>query len=116
MTNPATGAILYGVEVPKDGPRTYWANLRLSYEALPPDTRARIEGRRAIFSYAERYKDYSDETVPTEEILAKTPEGDPRPRPDPPGVRRQDPLPGSRAPWSALKEWMSRKVGPCSTN
>ena len=74
MENPATGAILYGVEVPEDGPRTYWANLRLAYDALPPSTKARIEGRRAIFRYAERYKDYQDETVPTEEILAKTPD------------------------------------------
>ena len=74
MTNPATGAILYGVEVPEDGPQTYWANLRLAYEALPQETRARIEGRRAIFSYANRYKDYNDETVPTAEILARTPD------------------------------------------
>ena len=73
MENPATGAILYGVEVPENGPRTYWANLRLAYDALPPDTKASIENRRAVFSYAERYKDYNDETVPTEEILAKTP-------------------------------------------
>lgn len=74
MAKPATGAILYGVEVPEGGPRTYWANLRLAYDALPSDTKARIEGRRAIFRYAERYKDYQDETVPSEEILAKTPE------------------------------------------
>lgn len=73
MAKPATGAILYGVEIPEHGPRTYWANLRLAYDALPPHTRARIQGRRAVFSYAERYKDYNDETVPTEEILAKTP-------------------------------------------
>ena len=74
MANPATGAILYGVEVPENGPRTYWANLRLAYEALSQDTKARIEGRRAIFRYSERYKDYQDETVPTEEILAHTPD------------------------------------------
>ena len=35
MAEPATGAILYGVEVPEDGPHTYWANLQLAYEALP---------------------------------------------------------------------------------
>ena len=74
MANPATGAILYGVEVPEDGPRTYWANLRLAYEALSQETKARIDGRRAIFRYSERYKDYQDETVPTEEILARTPD------------------------------------------
>ena len=74
MAEPATGAILYGVEVPEDGPRTYWANLRLAYEALPAETKARIEGRRAIFRYAERYKDYQDETVPTQEILDRTPD------------------------------------------
>ena len=58
MTKPATGAILYGVEVPEDGPHTYWANLQLAYEALPQETKARIAGRRAIFRYGERYKDY----------------------------------------------------------
>ncbi len=74
MANPATGAILYGVEVPENGPRTYWANLRLAYEALLQETKVRIDGRRAIFRYSERYKDYQDETVPTEEILARTPD------------------------------------------
>ena len=74
MADPATGAILYGVEVPEDGPQTYWANLQLAYEALPQETKARIAGRRAIFRYAERYKDYEDESVPSEEILAQTPD------------------------------------------
>ena len=74
MAEPATGAILYGVEVPEDGPHTYWANLHLAYEALPQETKARIAGRRAIFRYAERYKDYKDESVPSEEILAQTPD------------------------------------------
>ncbi len=74
MAEPATGAILYGVEVPEDGPQTYWANLQLAYEALPQDTKARITGRRAIFSYANRYKGYEDESVPSEEILAQTPD------------------------------------------
>ena len=74
MAEPATGAILYGVEVPEDGPQTYWANLQLAYEALPQKTMARIAGRRAIFSYAQRYKGYEDETVSSEEILAQTPD------------------------------------------
>ena len=42
MAEPATGAILYGVEVPEDGPHTYWANLQLAYEALPQETKSRI--------------------------------------------------------------------------
>ena len=74
MAEPATGAILYGVEVPEDGPHTYWANLQLAYEALPQETKARIAGRSAIFRYGERYKDYEDESVPSEEILARTPD------------------------------------------
>ena len=74
MAEPATGAILYGVEVPEDGPQTYWANLHLAYEALPQETKARVDGRSAIFSYAQRYKDYEDENVPSEEILAQTPD------------------------------------------
>ena len=74
VAEPATGAILYGVEMPEDGPHTYWANLQLAYEALPQETKARIAGRRAIFRYGERYKDYEDESVPSEEILAQTPD------------------------------------------
>lgn len=58
-TNPGTGAVLYGVEVPKDGAATYFANLRLAYEALPDHLKRRIEHLDAIYDYARRAASYS---------------------------------------------------------
>jgi alpha-ketoglutarate-dependent taurine dioxygenase len=52
-TRPATGSMLYGLEVTSSG-RTYWANQYAAYEALSADVRASIEGRTGIFSYAKR--------------------------------------------------------------
>ncbi|MBT6274604.1 MAG: hypothetical protein HOI95_10780, partial [Chromatiales bacterium] len=34
MVQPATGSILYMVEMPKEAPTTYWANLQLAYAGL----------------------------------------------------------------------------------
>lgn len=58
-TRPGTGAVLYGVEVPKDGAATYFANLRLAYEALPDNLKARIENLGAIYDYGRRAATYS---------------------------------------------------------
>ncbi|MGE0312296.1 MAG: TauD/TfdA dioxygenase family protein [Lautropia sp.] len=52
--NPATGAMLYGVEVPPKGGRFYWANQYLAFESLPADVRALIDGRTGRYSYAKR--------------------------------------------------------------
>ncbi|MEL0019820.1 MAG: TauD/TfdA family dioxygenase [Rickettsiales bacterium] len=73
MPAPATGAILQGVEVPEDGPQTYWANLALAYAALPEATKRRIDGKRGIFSYAKRVSKYDQEKTP-EEVRRKTPD------------------------------------------
>jgi taurine dioxygenase len=73
MTSPATGAILYGVEVPLGGPDTMWANLALAYDALPGVLQKNIAGRRGIFSYAKRVSAYDQETTP-EEVRRKTPD------------------------------------------
>ena len=53
-TRPATGAMLYGVEVPATSGRTYWANQYLAYELLPAATKAAIDGKVGTFSYAKR--------------------------------------------------------------
>ena len=31
VANPATGSVLYMVEMPRDNANTYWANLHLAY-------------------------------------------------------------------------------------
>ena len=52
--NPATGALLYGVEVPPRGGRFFWANQYLAFESLPAEVRRLIDGRQGRYSYAKR--------------------------------------------------------------
>ena len=73
MKEPATGAILHGVEVPENGPKTYWSNLALAYSSLPELTKRRLEGKRGIFSYAKRVSGYDQERTP-EDVRRKTPD------------------------------------------
>lgn len=73
MQSPATGAVLHGIEVPENGPRTYWANLALAYARLPDATKRKIDGKRGIFSYAKRVSGYDQEITP-EEVRRKTPD------------------------------------------
>lgn len=76
MMNPATGALLYAVEIAHEGGTTFWANLAEAYVALPEGLRRAVEGRRAIFSYAKRlagYKEEKDRTI-SEEAKKRTPD------------------------------------------
>ena len=73
VTDPATGALLYMVEMPPDGGRTFWANLRLAYAALPKTTRRRIEGLSAVYDYLKRQSGYDDEEPMSDELRRKTP-------------------------------------------
>ena len=52
---PATGAILYGLEVPHDGGDIYWADQYGAYDLLPDDVKQAIEGKSGTFRYAKRY-------------------------------------------------------------
>lgn len=51
---PSTGAILYGVEVPRDGGDIYWADQYRAYELLSPEVQSKIEGRIGTYRYAKR--------------------------------------------------------------
>jgi alpha-ketoglutarate-dependent taurine dioxygenase len=51
---PATGAMLYGVEVPQGGGDIYWANQYGAWDRLPADIRKLIEGRTGTYRYAKR--------------------------------------------------------------
>jgi alpha-ketoglutarate-dependent taurine dioxygenase len=73
VLNPATGSVLYMVEMPHDGGRTYWANLRQAYAALDPATKARIESLEGIYDYLARQSTYDDEAPMSAELRAKTP-------------------------------------------
>lgn len=82
MQAPSRGSALYAVEIPRAADRTLgdtlFASTAAAYDALPADTRARIEGLRATFSLAHhRAKLMADgdgeEAALTEEQAAKTP-------------------------------------------
>jgi len=55
QVRPATGAILYGTEVPRDGGDIYWADQYGAWDLLPPDVQQLIEGRMGTYRYAKRY-------------------------------------------------------------
>jgi taurine dioxygenase len=74
MMNPATGAMLYALELPPDGGTTSWVDLCAAYAGLPDRLKRVIEGRRAVFSYVKRLAGYQgvDQVIP-EEAKRKTP-------------------------------------------
>lgn len=51
---PSTGAILYGVEVPRDGGDIYWADQYRAWSLLPEAVRRKIDGRIGTYRYAKR--------------------------------------------------------------
>jgi len=55
QVRPATGAMLYGTEVPRDGGDIYWANQYAAWERLPKDIQQLIDGKLGTFRYAKRY-------------------------------------------------------------
>ncbi len=70
-TRPATGSMLYGLEVTSTSGRTYWANQYAAFEALPADVRAAIEGRTGVFSYAKRLEVFYPKDQKRDEGLKK---------------------------------------------
>jgi len=74
MLNPATGAMLYALELPSEGGATSWVDLSAAYAGLPDRLRRAVEGRRAIFSYVKRLAGYQGvDRVISEEAKGKTP-------------------------------------------
>ena len=73
MTAPATGALLYMVEMPNEGGTTYWANLQQAYDALSEETRSQIAHLEAIYDYAKRQSTYDDEAPLSPALRVKTP-------------------------------------------
>src|SRR5215831_4639789 len=74
MLCPATGAMLYALELPPEGGTTSWVDLAAAYSALPDRLKRAVEGRRAIFDYANRLAGYQGvDRVISEEAKRKTP-------------------------------------------
>jgi alpha-ketoglutarate-dependent taurine dioxygenase len=55
QARPATGALLYGTEVPRDGGDIYWSNQYGAWDLLPQDVRDLIDGKLGTYRYAKRY-------------------------------------------------------------
>lgn len=73
MIEPATGAMLYALELPPEGGTTLWVDLCAAYAGLPPRLKHAVEGKRAIFSYSKRLAGYQGvDRVITEAAKQKT--------------------------------------------
>jgi taurine dioxygenase len=74
MMNPATGAMLYAVELPSEGGITSWVDLSLAYDGLPDRLKLAVEGKRAVFSYVKRLAGYQGvDRVISDTTKRKTP-------------------------------------------
>ena len=73
VANPSTGSMLYMIEMPPAGGGTYWANLKLAWEALPEATKRRIEPLHVVYDYLLRQSTYDDEAPMSEELRRRTP-------------------------------------------
>lgn len=51
MAMPAKATLLHSIEIPSRGGATWFCNMHSVYEALPAETRSRINGLRAIHAY-----------------------------------------------------------------
>ena len=73
MLNPATGALLYALELAPKGGATSWVDLCAAYTALPDRLKHAVDGRRAVFDYAKRLAGYQgvDQMI-SEEAKRKT--------------------------------------------
>lgn len=73
MVDPATGSVLYMVEMPTPAPATYWANMRLAYDALPPELASGTNEINVVYDYLVRQSKYDNEPALTAELRRKTP-------------------------------------------
>ena len=70
-TRPATGSMLYGLEVTSSSGCTYWANQYLAYESLPGEVKRAIDGRSGVFSYAKRLEVFYPKEQKNDQDLKK---------------------------------------------
>jgi alpha-ketoglutarate-dependent taurine dioxygenase len=74
MMRPATGAMLYALELPPDGGTTSWVDLCAAHTGLSARLQRAVEGRHALFSYEKRLAGYQGvDRVISEEAKRKTP-------------------------------------------
>lgn len=69
VERPPIAAMLHALEIPSSGGDTYWANMYLAYETLPPALKAQAAARRAVHdatynSAGQMRKGYGEVTDP----------------------------------------------------
>ena len=72
MTVPCAATLLYGEVVPPNGGDTSFTNMHAAYDALPAETKVRIDGVCAIHTYQSR-RNLSPVPERTQEEEARTP-------------------------------------------
>ncbi|CAN5396677.1 TauD/TfdA family dioxygenase [soil metagenome] len=73
MAVPAKATLLHSMEIPSHGGRTWFCNMHSVYEALPEETKKRIEGKRAMHGYdTARARNRPSPRTPQE--IAETPD------------------------------------------
>lgn len=55
QVRPATGAMLFGTEVPRDGGDIYWADQYGAWDRLPEEIQQLIDDKSGTYRYAKRY-------------------------------------------------------------
>ena len=73
VVDPATGCLLYMVEMPKEAPRTYWSNLKLAFASLPADKRAQLQDLKVVYDYLVRQSTYDNEPKMSAVLRKRTP-------------------------------------------
>jgi taurine dioxygenase len=78
VERPPLGSMLYAHEIPPEGGDTLFVDMHAVYDALPEDTRKRIDGLRGVYNYIRDYekarKKNSDRPPLSEAQLASLPE------------------------------------------
>lgn len=68
MAIPAMATLLYAIQVPPKGGDTMFANLCLAYEALPVETKGRIDALKAVHSWEQSRRNSGSRPATAEEI------------------------------------------------
>jgi alpha-ketoglutarate-dependent taurine dioxygenase len=96
-SDPAFATLLYGLEVPSEGGDTLFCNTAMAYEALPAETKRRIDRMRVIHSV--EYSRRTADGPPATEYELRI--GPPTPHP----VARRHPVTGKRAIYLGCHAW-----------
>jgi alpha-ketoglutarate-dependent taurine dioxygenase len=73
MQRPASTTLLYAIDIPPSGGDTLFANMHAGYDALPAETKQRIDGLRAVHSWEQSRYNSGSRPASAEEIAAAPP-------------------------------------------